>query len=129
VLPGADVRIPFGQDDRIRIVVRDEREESGNTGVIAKEQLDQHKRRFEVTSFHASAFPIEIVDRIPVAREDDIKVEVLKGATPPTVKDVDGLAGVYLWRLVGEPRKTETIRHYYSVRFPRNRQLEQSESQ
>jgi len=128
VLPGADVRIPFGQDDRIRIVVRDEREDSGNTGIVSKERVEQHKRRFEVTSFHASALPIEIIDRVPVASEDAIKVEVLKGATPPAQKDFDGHAGVYLWRLEGEPRKTETIRHYYSVRFPRNRLLEQTES-
>ena len=127
VLPGADVRIPFGQDDRIRVVVRDEREESGKTGVISKEQIEQHKRRFEVTSFHATAFPIEIVDRIPVPREDDIRIEVLKGATPPTTRDLDGHAGVFLWRLAGEPRKTETIRHYYSVRFPRARELRQTE--
>jgi uncharacterized protein (TIGR02231 family) len=127
VLPGADVRIPFGQDDRIRVVVRDEREESGKAGVIAKEQIEQHKRRFEVTSFHASAFPIEIIDRVPVPREDDIRIEVLKGATPPTTRDLDGHAGVFLWRLAGEPRKTETIRHYYSVRFPRFRELRQTE--
>jgi uncharacterized protein (TIGR02231 family) len=128
VLPGADVRIPFGQDDRIRIVVRDEREESGNTGVISKEKLEQHKRRFEITSYHSLPFPIEIIDRVPVARADDIRIEVLKGATPPTTRDLEGHAGVYLWRLAGEPRKTETIRHYYSVRFPRARQLQQSES-
>ncbi|HTU67287.1 MAG TPA: DUF4139 domain-containing protein, partial [Steroidobacteraceae bacterium] len=112
----------------IRIVVRDEREDSGNTGIVSKERVEQHKRRFEVTSFHASALPIEIIDRVPVASEDAIKVEVLKGATPPAQKDFDGHAGVYLWRLEGEPRKTETIRHYYSVRFPRNRLLEQTES-
>jgi uncharacterized protein (TIGR02231 family) len=126
VLPGADVRIPFGQDDRIRVVVRDEREESGKTGVIAKDQIEQHKRRFEITSFHARAFPLEIIDRLPVSREDDIRIEVLKGATPPTTRDLDGHAGVLLWRLAGEPRKTETIRHYYSVRFPRSRELRQT---
>jgi uncharacterized protein (TIGR02231 family) len=127
VLPGADVRIPFGQDDRIRVVVRDEREESGKAGVVAKDQVEQHKRRFEITSFHASAFPIEIIDRVPVSREDDIRIEVLKGATPPTTRDLDGHAGLFLWRLAGEPRKTETIRHYYSVRFPRARELRQTE--
>lgn len=127
VLRGADVRIPFGQDDRIRVVVRDEREESGKAGVLAKEQIEQHKRRFEITSYHASAFPIEIIDRVPVAREEDIKIEVLKGATPPTTPNVDGHEGVFLWRLSGEPRKTETIRHYYSVRFPRFRELRTTE--
>ena len=127
VLPGADVRIPFGQDDRIRVVVRDEREASGNAGVISKERIEQHKRRFEITSYHSLPFPIEIIDRVPVARAEDIRIEVLKGSTPPTTRDLDGHSGVYLWRLAGEPRKTETIRHYYSVRFPRSRQLQQSE--
>ena len=127
VLPGADVHIPFGQDQRIRIVVRDESEESGNIGLVNREQVNERKRRFEVTSFHAAALPIEIIDRVPVSRDVDIRVEVLKGATPPASKDFDGHAGVYLWRLPGEPRKTETIRHYYSVKFPRNKALGQAE--
>ena len=127
VLTGADVRIPFGQAQRIRIVVRDESEESGNIGLVNREQVNERKRRFEVTSFHAAALPIEIIDRVPVSRDVDIRVEVLKGATPPASKDFDGHAGVYLWRLPGEPRKTETIRHYYSVKFPRNKALGQAE--
>jgi len=127
VLPGADVRMPFGQDQRIRIVVRDEGEESGNVGLVNRDQVNERKRRFEITSFHASALPIEIIDRIPVARDEDIRVEVLKGATPPVSRDFNGHAGVYLWRLAGEPRKTETIRHYYSVKFPRDKALGQAE--
>ena len=127
VLPGADVRIPFGQDQRIRIVMHEESEDSGNVGVILREQLNQRKRRFEITSFHATAMPIEVIDRVPVARDDDIRVEILKGATPPTSKDLNGHAGVFLWRLAGEPRKTETIRHYYSVKFPRSKLLASTE--
>ena len=127
VLPGADVRIPFGQDPRIRIVVHDEREESGNVGVVVRDQVNQRRRRFEVTSFHTVAMPIEIIDRVPVARDNNIKVEVLKGATPAAETEFNGHAGVYLWRLAGEPRKTETIRHYYSIKFPRDRALAQNE--
>jgi uncharacterized protein (TIGR02231 family) len=127
VLPGSDVRIPFGQDQRIRIVVHDESEESGNVGVINRDQLNQRKRRFEITSFHSVALPIEVIDRVPVARDGDIKVEPLKGATPPTSVDVNGHAGVYLWRLAGEPRKTDIIRHYYAVKFPRNKALASTE--
>jgi uncharacterized protein (TIGR02231 family) len=127
VLPGADVRIPFGQDQRIRVVVHDESEESGNVGIVNRDQLNQRKRRFEITSFHNAAIPIEVIDRVPVSRDDDIRVEILKGATPPTNKDVNGHAGVFIWRLAGEPRKTETIRHYYSVKFPRSKVLASTE--
>ena len=123
VLPGSEVRIPFGQDQRIRIVVHDESEESGNVGIINRDQVNQRKRRFEVTSFHALALPIEVIDRVPVARDDGIRIEILKGATQPTVTDLNGQAGVCLWRLAGEPRKTEIIRHYYSVKFPQSKTL------
>ena len=110
-----------------RIVVHDEHEESGNVGLVIRDQVNQRRRRFEITSFHSVAMPIEIVDRVPVARDNDIRIDVLKGATPPTTVDLNGHAGVYLWRLAGEPRKTETIRHYYSVKFPRNKALAQNE--
>jgi uncharacterized protein (TIGR02231 family) len=129
VLPNDEMRMPFGADDRVRILVRDEQQDSGDRGIVNKTQVDQHKRRFEVTSFHTVEIPIEIVDRVPVPRNEDIKVEILEGATPPTEKNLEGLQGVYLWRLAGTPRKTETIRHYYSVRFPRDLELAPVESQ
>jgi uncharacterized protein (TIGR02231 family) len=129
VLPNDEMRMPFGVDDRVRILVRDEQQDSGDRGIVNKTQVDQHKRRFEVTSFHTAEIPIEIVDRVPVPRNGDIKVEILEGATPPTEKNLEGLQGVYLWRLSGTPRKTETIRHYYSVRFPRDLELAPVESQ
>ena len=123
LLPGADVRMPFGIDDRIRVVVRDEQTESGTRGVVGRQAVNERKRRYEITSFHATALPIEIIDRVPVPQDSAITVQVLDGATPPTVKDLDGKAGVYLWRLAGAPRKTDTIRHYYSVRYPSDRTL------
>jgi uncharacterized protein (TIGR02231 family) len=128
VLPDDELRIPFGVDDRIRVTMREERTESGERGLTGKYQLDEHKRQFQITSFHANAIPLEVIDRIPVPRNDDIKVEVLEDATPPDVKDLDGMQGVYLWKFAGTPRKTETIRHLYSVRYPREYVLVSQES-
>lgn len=128
LLPGSDVRVPFGVDERIRINVRDERAESGRRGILSKQILSEHRRRYEITSYHATALPIEVVDRVPVPRDSDIKVEVLDGATAPTVRDLDGKAGVLLWKLPGTPKKTESIRHYYSVRYPSDRVLSPTEA-
>ncbi len=128
LLPGSDVRVPFGVDERIRINVRDERAESGRRGVLNKQILSEHRRRYEITSYHGTALPIEVVDRVPVPKESDIKVEVLDGATAPTLRDLDGKEGVYLWKLPGTPRKTESIRHYYSVRYPSDRMLSPQEA-
>ena len=125
--PGAEARVPFGVDERIRIAVRDERTESGTRGVANRQALDEQRRRYEITSYHSAAFPIEIIDRVPVPMDSGIEVDVLEGATPPTVRDLDGKTGVYLWRLDGTPMQTETIRHYYSVRYPSDRMLAASE--
>jgi uncharacterized protein (TIGR02231 family) len=128
LLPDSDVRIPFGVDERIRILVREEKAESGLRGVLGRQLQSEHRRRYEITSYHVTAIPIEVIDRVPVPKDSAIKVAVLDGATPPTEKDFDGKAGVYLWRLPGTPKKTETIRHLYSVRYPSDHTLAQSES-
>lgn len=119
LLPGADVRLPFGVDQRIRVVVHDEAEGSGDRGIIGRQSVEERKQRFEITSHHTAAVPIEVIGRVPVPRHDEIKVEVLKGATPPTVRDLDGKPGVYLWKLDAQPGQTATVRHYYSLQYPR----------
>jgi uncharacterized protein (TIGR02231 family) len=128
LLPGSDVRMPFGVDERIRINVRDEQAQSGRRGMLNKQILSEHRRRYEITSYHGTAMPIEVVDRVPVPQATDIKVEVLEGATAPTVRNLDGKEGVYLWKLPGTPKKTESIHHYYSVRYPSDRALSPAES-
>jgi uncharacterized protein (TIGR02231 family) len=123
-LPGAEVRMPFGVDERIKVAVRDESAKSNESGVIAKQVTKETRQRFEITSYHATSMPVEVIDRVPVSRNADVKVEILKGATEATTKDLNGKAGVLLWKFSAEPQKTTTIRHYYSVRYPRDRVLE-----
>jgi uncharacterized protein (TIGR02231 family) len=123
LLPGAEARIPFGADERIRVVVRDEAKQSGDKGVVSKQHIDEHKQRFEVTNYHSIPIAIEIIDRLPVTENKDVKVESLKGASAPTTTDLEGKAGVLLWRVVAQPQQTATIRHYYAVRYPADREL------
>jgi uncharacterized protein (TIGR02231 family) len=125
-LPGAEVRMPFGSDERIRVAVRDEQAQSGQRGVINKQTVKETRQRFDVTSYHPTPITVEILDRIPVSKNSDIHVEILKGATDPTVKDFQGKAGVFLWRLDAQPQKTLSVRHYYSLQYPAGRQLEES---
>jgi uncharacterized protein (TIGR02231 family) len=127
-LPGAEVRMPFGADERIRVAVRNEQAQSGQRGVIAKQAVKETRQRFEVTSYHPAPIPVEIIDRIPVSKNADIHVEILKGATEATVKDFEGKPGVLLWKFDAPPQKAVSIRHYYSVQYPSGRELDQSES-
>jgi uncharacterized protein (TIGR02231 family) len=122
--PGAPVRLGFGIDDRIRVEVLRDREASGERGVIGRKNVEQHRERFQVTSFHPAVIPLEIVDRWPVARDSSIDVKVDRDATPPTARDLDGRTGVIAWRLQLEPRKAVTVKHYYTVEYPKDREVE-----
>jgi uncharacterized protein (TIGR02231 family) len=129
LLPGAAARIPFGVDERIRVAVRDEPKQSGDKGIVSKQRIDEHKQRFEITNYHAIPLTIEVIDRVPIAQNKDVRIEVLKGATPASEEDLDGKSGVLLWRMLTQPKQTATVRHYYSVRYPADRELASREDE
>jgi uncharacterized protein (TIGR02231 family) len=126
-LPGADVRVPFGADERIRVTVHDEQAQSAQSGLITKQISQETRQRFEITNFHPSPIVVEVIDRVPVSNNADVHVETLKGATEPTTTDLDGKTGVLLWKFEAQPQKTVAIHQYYSVRYPRDRALVRSE--
>lgn len=57
-----------GWERRIRIAVRNELAQSGQRGVITKQTVKETRQRFEVTSYHPASISVEVVDRIPVAK-------------------------------------------------------------
>ncbi len=125
-LPGADVRMPFGVDQRIRVIVREEASQSGQKGLINRQTVEEMRQRIEVTNYHPMAMAVEVLDRIPISKNQDIHVETVKGATEPSVKDLDGKAGVWLWKLEPSPQQTLTIHLGYAVRYPAGRQVQQT---
>jgi uncharacterized protein (TIGR02231 family) len=127
LLPGAEVRLPFGADDRIRIESHDEPAQSGARGILGGQIVEEHRRNFDVTSFHGAPIVLELIDRIPVSQNSAIKVEYLKDATPATTRDLDGKTGILLWKLNLTPRERATVKQHYSVGYPKGQRIEQNE--
>lgn len=59
----------------------------------------------------------------PVARNEDIEVEVGRGATAPDETGVDEKPGVVLWRRAVEPGETWAIEHSCTISYPADRVL------
>ncbi|HEX3836441.1 MAG TPA: mucoidy inhibitor MuiA family protein [Steroidobacteraceae bacterium] len=125
-LPGAEVRMPFGVDERIRATIRDEATQSGEKGLINRQTVKETRRRIDITNYHPVLIPVELLDSIPVSRNEDVHVEILKGATDPTVKDLDGKAGVWVWKLEPAPQQTVTVHQAYAIQYPAGRQLQET---
>lgn len=122
-LPGADVRMPFGVDERVRVAVREEPTQSGQRGLIGRQMVNETRRRIDITNYHPNSIPVEVIDRVPVSQNEDVHVEILKGATDPTVKDVDGKAGVWMWKIEPQPQQTVSIHQAFAVQYPAGREL------
>jgi uncharacterized protein (TIGR02231 family) len=127
-LPGEKVSLPFGSDERVKVAVRADPAASRDTGVLGKQRVEETRQRFEITSYHTAPIRIEVLDRLPVPQNEDIRVAVLKDATEPSLRDVDGKPGVLQWNLDAKPRTTSTIKQYWSVTYPRDRILERIEN-
>ncbi|MEX2131887.1 MAG: DUF4139 domain-containing protein [Pseudohongiellaceae bacterium] len=122
-LPQEDVNLPFGRDERVTVSTLPVEEESRDGGLLRRNAVDEHRLRYEITSFHAEAIDVEVLGRLPVSQNSAITVEVINGATPAAETDVDGNVGVILWRVTARPGQAQSINHFYRVSYPQDNQL------
>lgn len=123
-MPQEKVRLPFGKDERIRIVVLSDAEESRDGGVIRRAVVEDRRVRYAITSFHPEAVALEVLARIPVPGNDAISVSIDRQSTPFDETDIEGNTGVNLWNVEAKPGETVELRHYYSISYPQDSQLQ-----
>tara|TARA_R110002072_G_scaffold136124_2_gene278182 strand:+ start:159400 stop:161049 length:1650 start_codon:yes stop_codon:yes gene_type:complete len=123
MLPGQSVRIPFGVDERLEVARFDEQQESGSTGIFNRADVREERIRYEITSRHPDSVQVEVLDQIPVSRNEDITVQIPREATDADEADVGGEAGLMLWRVNLLPQGTATVRHYYDIRYPQGTEI------
>jgi len=115
--PGEEHELGFGIDDMIRVrhaVVDDKR---GETGLISTSKTDVRNYRITVKNLHERPIQLRVLDQIPVAQNDAIKIE-LQGRTPPTRRDVEDKRGVMAWDLMLTPDEEKAVEFGYRVTWP-----------
>ena len=123
-LPQDEVNLPFGQDERVRVEVFPEQEESRDGGTFRRTAIEDRRVRYQVTSFHSQPVDLEVLARIPIAQNEDIEVEIHDQATPFDEQDVEGNRGVLMWQRRAQSGEPIEIRHYYSIRYPDDERLQ-----
>lgn len=123
LLPGEEVSLPFGQDERIRVdrLAEEEDTDAGGTFRRASENVRQ---RYVITSFHDEPVDIEIIGMLPVPQNEDIEVEIDNDATEADIRDIDDKRGTLMWQRRLPPAEAVEIRHFYSIRYPEGEQLD-----
>lgn len=116
--PQAEVLLPMGQDRRVDVKSETQGGEDGRGGIINRRKTEVTDYLFEIINRRDTPTFVEVLDRIPVARNRDIDVEVPRTATPPTERDLDDQPGIVLWRNTVGAGESWRIRHQYTVSYP-----------
>lgn len=128
LVPGERTRLPFGSDNGIKVETITVPSNDGDTGFFGKKKVEEERLIYRVTNNHQQAATVEVTDRLPVSAHEDVKVEILKGATAAETKDVDDKAGVISWKKVLKPGEVWEIRHEYRITYPADMVLDRSSS-
>lgn len=123
VLPGAEITLPMGQDRRVEVLVRDQGGQKGKGGFIGRRKTEQIEMLFEISNHRGALTHVEVIDRYPVAVNEDVEVEIFREASTPDEKDLHDKPGVILWRKDLQPGETWRITHAYEVSYPADKQI------
>jgi uncharacterized protein (TIGR02231 family) len=115
--PGEEHELGFGVDDMVRVrhaIIEDKR---GETGLISTSKTDVRNYRITVKNLHERPIQLRVLDQIPVAQNDAIKIE-LQGRTAPTRRDVEDKRGVLAWDMALTPDEEKAVEFGYRVSWP-----------
>jgi uncharacterized protein (TIGR02231 family) len=120
--PGEDHELAFGVDDNVRVRHAIAEEKRGETGLISTSKTDQRSFRITVKSLHERPILVSVLDQIPVAQNQDIRVEVTS-KPQPSRRDIDEKKGVLAWDDTLKPDEERVIELGYRITWPSGKQI------
>lgn len=122
IAAGDKLRLGFGPIDGLRLERRVPEQSEGTRGIISSSNARTETAILRIENLTSEAWPLRVVDRVPVSTQDDLVVEWT--ATPqPTETDPEGERGVLVWRLDSAPQSVTEITLTTGMRWPEDKIL------
>jgi len=122
LVPGETVTLPLGLDRAIR-PIRNVAVITTEKGVISKDEISQYTVTIEVANPYPTAIPLRILDQIPVARDSNVEVKLLRAEPGPASRDA--VTGAMEWRVSLGAKAKSTITFVYSLKRKKGYRLHQ----
>jgi len=117
--PGEETDLGFGVDDQIAVKHRTLLDTSGEAGMISRDKTLERKYETTVQNLHNFATTVEVLQSLPVPRNEKITLSILPDATTGGFeKDVRNTTGLYQWNLKLEPQKKDTVLLGWKLAWP-----------
>lgn len=119
-LSGEEIKLSFGEDDKVKIKFLPDPDKKRKDGLLfGKKKVVERHYKISVTSNHNKPFLISISDVLPVASDENITVKRL--GELPSKNNVDDKKGVVSWDKTLAPKTELKIQYGYSVSYPEGR--------
>lgn len=120
LVPGADLELSFGVDQRIEVIRRLVEDQRGTEGLVRRQQRHTRTWVIEVHNGHDRPIRLSVLDQLPVPRDERIQVALSRESTAPDERDVDGRRGVVAWHRDYAAGARSELRFGYVVTWPQD---------
>ncbi|AOZ70469.1 hypothetical protein LPB142_14945 [Rhodobacter xanthinilyticus] len=117
VVAGDRLRLGFGAIEGLRLTRVTEDSAEGGRGLISKTNERSERVRIEVKNLTAESWPVRLIDRVPYAEQEDLKISY--AATPaPAEEGYEDKRGLLVWRFDVAPGATQTVSLETTINWP-----------
>ncbi len=114
---GEPIEVSLGLDERLRLERIDVRERDKKPGFLGSTRKLERVYRIEIESQAKVTLPVEIHERIPVSKEEAIRVMLDTKKTTPGYK-LDKHRGLITWTVKVKSGGTRGVELHYEIKLP-----------
>ncbi|MCB9990198.1 MAG: mucoidy inhibitor MuiA family protein [Rhodospirillales bacterium] len=122
--PGKEYDLFYGIDDQIEVRRETLKEESGDSGILGRDRVKEQRYITTIHNLRQTPVKLALTESIPVARHEDIKVELLKDSTTPGyTEDIHNKKGVLQWVKDLQASQKTDIKLGWKVTWPKDQNI------
>jgi uncharacterized protein (TIGR02231 family) len=123
--PGESHALGFGADERVRVKQVVVADKSSETGTFSKARVEERSYAITVKNLHARPMDIQVIDRMPVSMQEEIKVDFSVTAGPqPAAIEGENKRGLFRWDLNAGPDEEQKLVYVYRVTSPADKKIQ-----
>jgi uncharacterized protein (TIGR02231 family) len=117
---GADLRLAFGRDDRMRVRRTQLLRKVSTQGLFTKEYRIDYRYKFDVANLVGRPARLVLLDQVPASMDERIKVEVHEETSPQAPLRPEDAKGTIRFELDLAPDAKQELKLAYSVTYPQS---------
>ncbi len=116
--------LAFGIDDNIRVKRNILKDKNSETGLISKENIIERHFVTEIKNLHKKPVNIMVFETIPVSKDENIRVEILKDKTSAGYEsDVNNIRGLLAWQQELKAQEELKVMLGWKVTYPKGEDI------